>query len=223
LSSPDRVTLASLARPGRTLAELVPPFLSWFQFVRLRSDNTVRSYGDDFKSFLEFCAAADLERPEQVTFRHLEFYLGWLQKERGLKPHSANRHLHAIKSLYRYLVREEIVTTNPATDCFMLPTQRKLPGYLTVPEQARVLSVLAKSRSWLGQRDYALVATGLLTGLRCAELAALQLAHVNLEAGRLHVVNGKGGKDREAVITQGHQGMSKFPPLAEVLKHYFDK
>ena len=37
---------------GRTLADLVPAFLKWFQFVCRRSDNTVRAYADDFKAFL---------------------------------------------------------------------------------------------------------------------------------------------------------------------------
>ena len=146
-----------------------------------------------------------------MTFRHIEFYLGWLQKERGVKPQSANRHLHALRSLYRYLVREEIVTTNPAADCFMLPTRKKLPGYLTVPEQEKCLAALAEDRPFLGRRDYALVATGLFTGLRCAELAALELAHVNLEAGRLRVVNGKGSKDRELLVV---------PRLAAILREY---
>jgi site-specific recombinase XerD len=199
---------------GRTLAELVPAFLKWFQFVRRRSDNTVRSYGEDFKTFLEFCVVADLERPEQVTFRHIEFYMGWLQQEHGVKPQTANRHLHALRSLYRYLVREEIVTTNPAADCFMLPARKKLPGYLTVPEQERVLTALAKARSLLGRRDQALVATALLTGLRCAELAALEVAHVDLDAGRLRVVNGKGGKDRELPI---------IPRLEAILRAYLEK
>jgi integrase/recombinase XerD len=200
--------------PGRTLRELVPAFLKWFRFVRNRSDNTVASYAADFKTFLEFCAAAKLERPEQVTFRHIEFYMGWLQAERGCKPQTANRHLHALRSLYRYLVREEIVTTNPAADCFMLPARKKLPGYLTVPEQERVLTALAKARSLLGRRDQALVATALLTGLRCAELAALQLQHVDLDAGRLRVVNGKGGKDRELPI---------IPRLEGILRDYLEK
>jgi len=182
---------------GRTLAELIPSFLKWFQFVRRRSDNTVRSYGEDFKTFLAFCAAADLEQPEQVTFRHIEFYLGWLQKERGLKASSANRHLHALRTFFQYLVREGLVLTNPGVDCFMLPAQRKLPGYLTIPEQEQLLTVLADDPSLHGRRDFALVGTALYTGLRCAELANLQLTHPDVHARRLRAVDGKVGKDRE--------------------------
>jgi len=213
VSSLVRVAPASLARQGRTLGELVPGFLQWFALVRRRSPHTVYNYGKDLQSFLRFCEQANLREPEAVTFRHVEFYLGWLQTARGLKPRSANRHLHALRTFWTYLIREGLATGNPGANTFMLPTRTPLPGYLTVPEQERVLTTLAADPSLLGRRDYALVATALLTGLRCAELAALQVAHVDLEAGRLRVVNGKGGKDRELPL---------IPRLVAILRGYLD-
>jgi site-specific recombinase XerD len=209
-----RVAPALLARRGRSLSELVPGFLQWFALVRRRSPHTVYNYGKDLERFLAFCAQAELTAPEAVDFRHVEFYLGWLQTARGLKPRSANRHLHALRTFFRYLVREGLAPANPAAECFMLPERRTLPGYLTVPEQERVLVTLAEDRSPLGWRDFALVATALLTGLRCAELAALQVAHVDLEAGRLRVVNGKGGRDRELPI---------IPRLEAILRQYLEE
>jgi site-specific recombinase XerD len=209
-----RMAPASLARRGRSLSELVPGFLQWFALVRRRSPHTVYNYGKDLERFLAFCAQAELTAPGAVDFRHVEFYLGWLQTARGLKPRSANRHLHTLRTFFRYLVREGLSPANPAAECFMLPERRTLPGYLTVPEQERVLVTLAEDRSPLGWRDFALVATALLTGLRCAELAALQVAHVDLEAGRLRVVNGKGGRDRELPI---------IPRLEAILRPYLEE
>jgi len=213
MSSLVHVAPAPLARPGRTLGELVPGFLQWFAFVRRRSPHTVYNYGKDLQSFLRFCEQAELVMPAAVTFRHVEFYLGWLQTARGLKPRSANRHLHALRTFWTYLIREGLATGNPAAECFMLPERKVLPGYLSVPEQERVLAALAADLSLLGRRDYALVATALLTGLRCSELAVLQVAHVDLEAGRLRVVNGKGGKDRELPL---------IPRLVAILRGYLD-
>jgi site-specific recombinase XerD len=209
-------SLAAVARGGlaprdRPLADYVPVFLQWLGFVRQRRENTVRSYGEDLKTFLGFCAQAGLSKPDDVTFRHLEFYLGWLQSERGLKAASANRHLHALRTFWTWLVREEITTRNPASQVFLLPTHKKLPGYLSIPEQETLLGALAQDPTLLGRRDYALVATGLLTGLRCAELSHLQLGHVHLEAGVLQVIEGKGRKDRELPI---------IPRLAAILGPY---
>lgn len=200
-----------LAGRDRTLAEYAPVFLRWLGFVRQRRENTVRSYGEDLRMFLRFCAVAELAKPEHVTFRHVEFYLGWLQLERGLKASSANRHLHALRTFWRWMLREGLATTNPPADVFLLPTPKRLPTYLAIPEQERLLTGLARDPRPLGVRDYALVATALFTGLRCSELAHLQLGHVDLEAGVLRVVDGKGRKDRELPI---------IPRLAAILRRY---
>jgi site-specific recombinase XerD len=188
-------------------------FLKWLSFVRQRRENTVRSYGEDLKTFLRFCESepVGLSKPDDVRFQHLEFYLGWLQKERGLKASSANRHLHALRTFWGWMVREEITTRNPAAQVFLLATQKKLPSYLSIAEQEQALAALATRTDLLGRRDYALVATALLTGLRCSELANLQLAHLDLDAGVLRVVNGKGQKDRELPV---------IPRLAAILRAY---
>jgi integrase/recombinase XerD len=202
-----------LTQRDRTLADYAPVFLKWLGFVRQRRENTVRSYGEDLKTFVGFCEQAGLSKPDDVSFRHLEFYLGWLQKERGVKATTANRHVHALRTFWKWMVREEITMKNPAADVFLLPTQKKLPRYLTIPEQEKLLEALAQDPTPLGCRDYALVATGLFTGLRCSELSRLQLGHLNLEAGILRVVDGKGRKDREMPI---------FPRLEHILRPYLE-
>jgi integrase len=59
---------------------------------------------------------------------------------------------------------------------------------------------MAKDATLMGRRDYAIVATGLFTGLRVEELCNLRPEHVDLETGILRVVRGKGDKDREVSI-----------------------
>jgi len=113
--------------------------------VRQRSENTVPSYGEDLKTLLAFCEQAELAKPDDVTFRHVEFYLP------------------ALRTFWRWMVREEITVKNPAADVFMMPTHKKLPDYLTIPEQDQLLAALARDPSLLGIRDYALVATALNT------------------------------------------------------------
>jgi site-specific recombinase XerD len=142
-----------LARRDRTLAEYAPVFLKWLGFVRQRRENTVRSYDEDLKTFLGFCEQAGLSKPDDVGFRNIEFYLGWLQTERGVKATTANRHVHALRTFWKWMVREEITTRNPAADVFLLPTRKKLPRYLTIPEQEKLLTALAQDSTLLGVRD----------------------------------------------------------------------
>lgn len=202
-----------VARP-KTLADMVPLFLRWFQFVRMRSPNTVAAYGWDLRIFLEFAQKAKLELADDVRFQYIEFYLGYLRAERGSAVATANRHLHTLRAFWRYLVREGLATGNPAADVFVLPKEHRLPKYLTIPQQEQLLTVLEAVPGLAAQRDLALVTTGLFAGLRNSEFANLQLSHLDFEAKLLRVIQGKGRKDRELPIV---------PRLERVLRPYVEQ
>jgi len=208
-----RLPEMGLVLHGRTLTDLAEPFLGHLSFVRRRSPHTVNAYRSDIEDFLRFAARVPLVLPSEVRPQHIEFYLGCLVEE-GRSASTANRRLHALRSLWAWMEREEIVTKNPAAKCYLLPLEKRIRDYLRQHEQNRVLTTLSARTDLLGRRDHTLVATALLTGLRCDELAKLQLTHVDLEAGTLHVVQGKGSKDREAILV---------PPLIAVIRAYLQE
>lgn len=197
--------------PSRpTLRDLTPRFLMWFRFVRERAEHTVTSYGFDLQAFLAFCDRTGLTWPGEITFREVEMFMAWLRHERGLKPTTCNRHLHALRTFWRWLIREGFTLANPAADVESLKTPERLPRFLPVPEQERCLTELAKDGTLLGRRDHALIATLLLCGLRCSEVAGLKVEDVDLEAGMLRVI-GKGNKQRPGEIV---------PRLRRILRDY---
>jgi site-specific recombinase XerD len=193
------------------LAALTRRYLLWFRLVKQRSENTILAYTRDLASFLEFCEKAGITTPGAISFRELEVFMAWRQHEHGASASTVNRNLYALRSFFRWCLREGVVQANPADLVDTLKTTRSLPVYLTVEEQERVLTALAKDATLLGRRNYALIATALLTGLRVSELCNLRPEHVNLETGTLRVVRGKGGKDRELPIV---------PRLKAILAYY---
>ncbi len=202
---------------GRDLAGLLPVFLGWLGTVRHRSPQTVVQYARDLRQFVAFCQAAGLMMADQLTdHRPIEAYLGWLQTpERGLTATSASQHYYAIRSFCFWLAREQHTPTNPALQSFGPTTVKALPkGYLSVDEQEHVLEALSRATTLPARRDAALIAFALMTGARCAEIAALPLAHVHLEAdgGRV-LIHGKGARDREVPLV---------PRLVAILRAYVD-
>jgi site-specific recombinase XerD/DNA-binding XRE family transcriptional regulator len=199
-----------LHRP-RTLAESIEPFLFWLGGVRGRRPLTLKAYREDLVGFAAFCGEAGLEAPDAIRHQHIEFFVSWLQNPGGRSGGTAARHLSVLRTFFKYLMREEIIPRDPAAVSFGPKVTRRLPVYLTIPEQERVLAELARDRTLKGRRALAAVATLLLTGLRASEILNLELGSVDLETGTLRVVRGKGGKDRELPVV---------PRLGTILRAY---
>ena len=109
----------------------------------------------------------------------------------GCKAATVNRDRHALGSFFKFLRRQGLVARcehgeRGHHDCGSA-------------EQDRLLAALAARTSLSGRRDYALVATALLCGLRVSELASARVADLDLEGGVLRVI-GKGDKQRECVV-----------------------
>jgi site-specific recombinase XerD len=186
-------------RPEPTLSECVSPFCGWFAAIRNRSRNTVLAYSRDLQAFAAFTDQHGARYPRQVTFQHLEAYMAWQRHHRRLRASSVNRHRQAVAQLFKFLRRQGVVTSNPVEDVFSLKEPARLPKYLTIPEQERLLEHLAASESLEGRRNYAVVAVALFCGLRVEELATVKLTDLDLETGTLRLI-GKGDKQREAVV-----------------------
>jgi site-specific recombinase XerD len=187
-----------LAAP--TLRRCVRPFLVWLRSVRGRSILTLEAYRKDLECATRFLEAIGVEDPARITHREIEAYLGWLGTDGGRSASTVMRRLHSMRTFWIWLAREGLVPRNVAAESFGPSKPKRMPDYLTTAEQEHILATLAGDQTLLGRRDHALVATALLTGLRCNELARLQVAHLRLEANLLRVIDGKGAKDREAFV-----------------------
>ncbi len=111
----------------------------------------------------------------------------------GLGPRSLQRTLSAIRSLYRYLLREGVVGHNPAVGIRAPRAPSRLPRVLEVDRVAALLAFDPSNA--LAVRDLAILELLYSCGLRLAELVGLDVGHLDLAAG-LVVVTGKGGKQR---------------------------
>ena len=184
-------------------------FLDWLALVRGRAPLTIETYRRGLEGFARFTRGHGVTDPRAVTHREIEDYLGWLGSQ-GRRPALLLQHLSALRTFYRYLEREGVMTYNPAAVAIGPKKAHRLPAYLTIAEQERMLAALAAAPSVTGQRDYAMVATALFTGLRCAELVTLRLDAVSFDGGFCRVV-GKGSKTREVPLV---------PRLAAILTTY---
>lgn len=177
--------------------ELVPRYCTWAHLSR--SPLTAQSYKEGLGKFLAFAMLRDIQRPDQVTLHVVEDYLLWLRQQ-GSGAATCNQRLAILRGFWRWMRRQGYADNSPAADVERMRTAKRLPKYLSIADQEKILAGVAVGEGDAGRRDEAIVATALLTGLRCSELVHLRLEHVDLAAGVLRVVSGKGDKDREVPL-----------------------
>ncbi len=166
------------------------------------SEHTRNAYRRDlqeFKSFLEsIFKLVDLDRLKQIDRIVLRRYLAELHKKN--RKSTIARKLSAIRTFFRYLVREGLLAANPG-DLVSTPRQEKyLPTTLSVDETFALIDNINKSDR-LSLRDRAILELLYSCGLRISELTGLDVGKVDFEQ-ELVRVTGKGDKERIVPVGQ---------------------
>ena len=174
-------------------------FLDYLTYERNVSVNTIAAYRDDLESFVGFLCneyltmardQIDLRRVDHLAIRS---YLAHLARKK-LSRASIARHLSALRSFFKYLMREGEVDANPARAVATPRREKHLPSVLQTSEIASLFEVPDLS-SPLGIRDRAWLELLYASGLRISELVGIDIDDIELRA-RLVKVRGKGSKER---------------------------
>lgn len=174
-------------------------FLDYLTYERNVSGNTIYAYRDDLESFVGFLCndyftlgrdQLDLARVDHLTIRS---YLAHLSR-RKLSRATAARHLSALRSFFKYLVREGVVEANPARSVTTPKREKHLPTVMQ-PSDVALLLEQADTSTTLGTRDLAWLELLYASGLRISELVGIDIDDLELRA-RLVKVHGKGSKER---------------------------
>ncbi|MFH1269856.1 MAG: site-specific tyrosine recombinase XerD [Candidatus Omnitrophota bacterium] len=173
--------------------ELVDAFLNYLSVERGLSRNTIISYHEDINSYIKFLKDAHIDsfslaKRDNIT----DFMLS--QKDRGLASNSVARRLAAIKSFYRFLMRERILMNDPSNLVDSPKLWKKIPETLSANEVDTLLNK-PNIRNMQGIRDKAILETLYATGMRVSEAVNLKTDNVNLDVGFLRCI-GKGNKER---------------------------
>ena len=85
-------------------------FLNFVQFEKRYSTHTIQAYSMEIQSFENFLAAENVPF-EEVDHKLMRYYFSTL-REKGKEPASVNRAISALKSFYKFLVRENLIFLN---------------------------------------------------------------------------------------------------------------
>jgi integrase/recombinase XerC len=167
-------------------------FLDYLKNERGLSPRTLQAYRRDLEQLQEFLAAEEIDRPEQVTQHHVRAFIARRHRQ-GLSGKSLQRLLSAIRSMFRWMLREGIAEHNPATPVRAPKSPRHLPATLDADTIGQLLDIPCDTP--LAIRDKAIMELFYSSGLRLSELATLHWDQVDLASGMV-TVTGKGNRSR---------------------------
>jgi integrase/recombinase XerD len=181
----------------RHLTELTLDFLGYLELERGLSRNTLEAYRSDLAQFGDFLGRRGLD-PLEVAPIDLAAFISELAEGHDGRPPVApatlQRKIACLRSFYRHLRRDQILTEDPTSELRPPRSPARLPNVLTRDEVARLLAQPRGSDPAV-LRDRALLETMYACGLRASEAIGLELSELDLETGILRA-RGKGSKER---------------------------
>jgi len=167
-------------------------FIKHLEFERRLSPHTAKNYRRDVEALRAWCTEAGIDRWAELDAEHLRNWSASCYRK-GLGSKSIQRRLSAVRSFFRYLLREKHVKKNPVQSVSAPKAPKRLPGNLDADRMARLLDIQGEGP--LVDRDRAVLELLYSSGLRLAELTDLDLGDVDLDDATVRVT-GKGNKDR---------------------------
>lgn len=202
------------------IKEAVLQFLEYCELDRNLSLKSVRMYGYYIQFFQDWVIKQngsddfEVENIDENTIRRFRLYLSnqYKNPHKGtLKRQTQNYFLVALRSFFRYLIKQKLEVLPP--EMIELGKQRDRTIKFLLPEELQKLFQSVDKSDIIGLRNRAILEVLFSTGLRVSELVALNREQVNMDAGEFGVI-GKGGKARVVFLSK---------KAKEKLKEYLTK
>jgi integrase/recombinase XerD len=154
---------------------------------------TLEAYRRDVERFVDYARVKGASLPIDVTSKLLREFIYHL-KDLGLSPSSIRRNVSAVRTYFRFLMSDGIVTRDPSERLETPKRWRTLPDVLTVEEVSRLLAAPTLDDT-MAFRDRAMLELAYGAGLRVSEWISVGVKDVLFE-DKLVRVFGKGSKER---------------------------
>jgi len=199
------------------MEQFLKEYLTILKLERNLSVNTIGSYKNDLRSFINFIERENTKDFSEVNSLLITSFFKFL-KECGLTSSSTARYHSSIKGFFSFLYQNNYITSNPIDKIEAPKLQKNLPVVLNVNEMQKILDGPEVSEK-LGIRDKAILEVLYACGLRVSELINLKISDLYLSEEMIRVL-GKGSKERlvpigRSAVKWTKKYLTKSRPLLE--------
>ena len=186
---------------------MIAHFLDYIAVERKYSQRTVEAYRDDLRDFCRFLGWEPEEfNPEDVGEDDVKMWMLDMLEQQHQSPRSVKRKLSALRSFYRFLLRQKKVSKDITARIIPPKADKPLPVFFRPAEMEAATAQERTAETFEDIRDALIIEMLYQTGMRQAELLNLQDADIDLAQGQVRIF-GKRRKERivpigESLINQ---------------------
>ncbi|MFQ5981348.1 MAG: site-specific tyrosine recombinase/integron integrase [Candidatus Heimdallarchaeota archaeon] len=183
----------------------IDDFLTFLDVERNYSTETIKEYKYDLEMLNRFIPSKSLMGYSTMEIRR---FLRHLKQDRSYAAPSLHRKICSARSFFKFLRQHGHISDDPTEIIESPKISRSLPKTLAVDDISRLLEATKNTR------DYLIVILLYSTGVRVSELCHLSIGDIDFEQDLIHVVRGKGGKDRKVPLA---------PHVRDLIRAYAEK
>jgi integrase/recombinase XerC len=170
-------------------------FIVYIRFEKRYSDHTVKAYQSDLGQFQNYISTLyDLDDLSQVDYQMVRSWLIELM-ELSISPRAINRKLSSLRSFYKFLLRENVISENPMNRVIPPKVSKKLPVFVEYDKMEMLFDKSYFTQDFTGERDYLILEMFYNTGIRLAELINIKEDDIDFQNLTVKVL-GKRSKER---------------------------
>jgi integrase/recombinase XerC len=170
-------------------------FIHYLRYEKRNSSHTVVAYENDLNQFIHFSTEKfekfELIRTDRKIVREWVVHL----MENKLSARSVHRKVSTLQAFFKYLMKMELIDTNPVHNIPLPKIRKKLPFFVEEKNLHHLLDDGFFTPDFSGERDKLVIALLYGTGIRLSELKKLLVEDVDLKQCQIKV-NGKRNKQR---------------------------
>lgn len=181
---------------------VISDFENHILYEKRFSQHTVTAYINDIRQFQDFLNGSFTGvELTGVSFRHIR---SWIVSmiDGKVQARSVNRKISALNSLFKYLVRNNIIKNNPAEKVVLPKVKKQLPYFVDEKSMSRLFDEADFGEGFTGIRNFLIILLFYMTGIRLSELISLQLSFVDFSSSTIKVL-GKRNKERLIPVEKG--------------------
>lgn len=198
------------------MEQYIKEFICYLQEVKHSSRNTLQAYQNDLKKLQNYLEKQLIYSVVKISETNLNSYILTLEKE-GLSPASVSRNIAAVKAFLLYLIKHQVITTDPSERIKPPRVPKKSPPVINT-DVVNQLLLQPDTHTRKGLRDQAMLELLYATGIKVSELISLRLSDIN-RSGRYITC----GEPRERNIPYGKSAGHALTAYLAIREEGFNK